>query len=331
MKFTARHAHYAVSVLLILVLIPAFRAAHLPLHFSWNLYFTYWAALTFESVMAALFIYAVGFPSEFWSKLRHRGPRVSPWPALAAIFVPSTYVFLVMVLVFGYNDVIASLRFTGAADRSLEALDSRIFGMPAAAAVHVPLGLLHALEWVYVAMFAMVGGCLLVLALREGLAASMKLAAMIATSYYIALVLFYFIPATGPYFLSGPAGGSNHVGLGQRAFAVILGNFAAHKLPGIIGTEYFIAVPCMHLVKPLLAVWCVRKWKRVAALSSVYCIALIPTVILLQQHYVIDVIAAFPVAALVIALVDAPRVRLASASASEPIHSSEAIETEFSR
>lgn len=315
--------HYAATAILALALIPALRAAHLPLKFAWTSYFvTYWWSLGFQSMTAAILLYAIGFPSEFRQKLTSRVSQPeNPMKETLAIFIPATYLFVMFFLVFSYNDIIASLRFNGSADLALNNIDSWILrGLTVSSlAAGIPLGMSKAMEVIYFSMFSQMGACLILLALRCGRKISMRFISTIVTAYYIALIAFYFIPATGPYYLSAMNHDGNYIGLGQRAFVQMLNALRSHQRPPIIGTDYFIALPCLHVTQPLIALWFIRRWKRVLVSLSVYCCVLFPSIVLLEQHYVIDLVGGVAVAIISIAAVeDASSDSIGGEAAKEP-------------
>jgi hypothetical protein len=69
-----------------------------------------------------------------------------------------------------------------------------------------------------------------------------------------------------------------------------------------IGEDYFIALPSMHLVQTLIALWFLRSRKRMLIAMIVFDVFLVPAILVLEQHYLVDLIAAVPVAALAIAI-----------------------------
>ena len=306
-KHIFRNFHYVATVILALALIPAFRAAHLPLKFAWTSYFvTYWWSLGFQSMMTAVVFYAIGFPSEFRRSLTSRvGHRENPLKEILAIFLPATYLFVVFVLVFSYNDVIASFRFNGSADVALNQVDSWILGgvTVSSLARGIPLRMSKAMEVIYFLMFSQMGAFLILLALRCGRKTAMLFISAIATAYYLSLIIFYFVPATGPYYLSVLNHDGNYIGLGERSFVQMLEAMRNHLRPQIIGTDYFIALPCLHVTQPLIALWFVRQWRRVMVALVAYCLILFPSIVLLEQHYVIDLIGGVAVAIIAITMV----------------------------
>ena len=75
-----------------------------------------------------------------------------------------------------------------------------------------------------------------------------------------------------------------------------------HQPLGEIGAGYFIAFPCMHVAAPTIALWFVRQWRRLAyillALDALLCVA----IVILEYHYVVDLMGGVVVAALAILL-----------------------------
>jgi hypothetical protein len=155
-------------------------------------------------------------------------------------------------------------------------------------------------------MFPQVGACLFIVALREGGFKAMQFIGTIATAYFMGLAFFYLLPATGPYYLSAYRHDGGYVGAGQMAFVNLLTILKEHRGISIIGTHYFIAFPCLHITQPLLVLWFLRRSKRIVALLAAYDLALIPAILLLQQHYVVDLIGGACVALLAVAMVDWP-------------------------
>jgi len=70
----------------------------------------------------------------------------------------------------------------------------------------------------------------------------------------------------------------------------------SHQHLSTAGVHYYIAFPCMHLAQPIIMFWYLREWKRLAALLLVFDLALIPSILLLEQHYLVDLIGAVVVA-----------------------------------
>jgi hypothetical protein len=149
---------------------------------------------------------------------------------------------------------------------------------------------------------------MILLALRSSRTHSIQFVASVLTAYYLALICFYFIAATGPYYVC-----STHelifpknLGMytGQVDLSARLTALRAHQSLSVVGLDYYIAIPSMHLAQPLIAFWFVRRWKRIAALLLAYNIILVPTILLLEQHYGVDLLGAVLVAVAAIAIVE---------------------------
>ena len=91
---------------------------------------------------------------------------------------------------------------------------------------------------------------------------------------------------------------------GHYEYIQVLTGYMAGQRPDVLGPHYFAALPCMHIVQPIIALWFLRPWKRLAILFVIFNILLIPCILLLEQHYVIDLLAAIPLIVLVIAMID---------------------------
>jgi hypothetical protein len=162
------------------------------------------------------------------------------------------------------------------------------------------------MELIYFGMFAQTGGCLAILALTEGRRRALQYVGTILVAFYIALAFFYLWPATGPY-----ASCANHFSVVadgpviyhlQRLVLVTLERFRSGPPLSAIGLDYDIALPSMHFVQTLIALWFLRRWKRLLILMIAFDVLLVPAILLLEMHYLVDLIAAVPVAALAIAI-----------------------------
>jgi PAP2 superfamily len=226
---------------------------------------------------------------------------------------PAVYLFAGLVIVFGYNDVVASLRYDGSADFALKRWDAILLGGHSVSGfAHWFLarwpGTLPVIGFFYFAMFAQIGGCLAILALSEGRRRAAQFVGTIITAYCLALVMFFLWPATGPYascpdhFSRVPNGPAIYSI--QQYILARLEQFRSGAPLQVIGRDYFIALPCMHLVQPLIVLWFVRRWKRMMMALIVFDVLMVPCILLLEQHYLVDLIAAVPVALLAMAMTD---------------------------
>ena len=234
--------------------------------------------------------------------------------ALLAVFVPAGYLFAGFLLVFAYNDIILSVRFFGAADATFNAMDKWLFHGASVSslchwAVHIfPVSFFSFLEFIYFGMFAQVGAGLLLSSLYYGKTRGLRFVGTILTAYYLALVLFYLWPSQGPYYLC-PIHFSDFPNTLQvyatQKNSMMKSQALWNHLPiGRISTDYYIAFPCMHIAQPLIALWFLRCWKRMVIVLAAYDVLLLVAVVLLEWHYVVDILGGVLVAILAIATVD---------------------------
>jgi hypothetical protein len=279
----------------------------------------YWVYLALQSLILAIGLYVLGQTGDFLKSLQQRGPKSAfPVRQVIAILVPAIYFFIVFFLVLSFNVIIAAIRFNGSGDVWLTRADSLLLGGGSVSAIahwagaHLSGGSLRFLEKIYFGMFPQIGACLVLLAIKSGLKESFKFVGAVAVSYYLALALFFVIPATGPFYGSsaqrGLASDGRTVPLLQDGITKTLNNFRDHRMPEEIALDYFIALPCMHLVQPLIILWFLRKWGRVFWILVVYDLVLVASIVLLQQHYMVDLVAAVPAALFAVVCVDRARV-----------------------
>jgi len=247
---------------------------------------------------------------EFWERVKTPQRRQK----LIGLLTPAIYLFIGFLLVFAYNDIIVSVRFYGAADSSFNAIDTWLLrGSSVSHICHwalqvFPISVFKFLEFIYYGMFPQVGAGLLITTLYFGKQRGLQFVGAILTAYYLALLLFYIWPSQGPYYLC-PA----HFSLFPNAlqtFAVqktLLANSQRlwnHIPIHHISTDYYIAFPCMHIAQPLIVMWFLRRWKRMVLVLAAFDLVLVIAILFLEWHYVVDILASFPLAALAIAAVD---------------------------
>jgi hypothetical protein len=232
----------------------------------------------------------------------------------SAILPPALYLFLGLLLVSAYNDIILSARFFGADDMLFNSMDKWLLhGLSVTQLCHwavqaFPISFFHFLEFIYYGMFAQLGAALILTCQYYGRRRGMQLVGAVLTGYYLALVLFYIWPSQGPYYLC-----PTHF----TQFPAVLKTYAAQKgsMAGAqalwnherlrrISFDYYIAFPCMHIVQPLIVMWFLRPWKRMTVVLAAYNVLLVAAIVLLEWHYVVDVLAGIGVAVLAIAAVD---------------------------
>ncbi|HWY22001.1 MAG TPA: phosphatase PAP2 family protein [Candidatus Acidoferrum sp.] len=230
---------------------------------------------------------------------------------LRSVVPPAVYLFFGLVAMFCYNDLIVSVKFFGAYDSFFLKVDSvlmnghSISGLAQSLAPRLPVQAFEIAEFIYYGMFGQIGAGLVLTALCLGRRESCRFVGTILTSYVIALVLFYLWPALGPFYLSPhPISYPQLATYGYQQNAVLKARLmmTSYKYFNITETDYFIAFPCMHIVQPLVVMWFLRRWKRITYVLIAYDILLIPAILLLEWHYLADLIGGIFVAAAAIGL-----------------------------
>jgi hypothetical protein len=232
----------------------------------------------------------------------------------SAIFAPAAYLFFGFLMVLAYNSAIVSARYNFAYDPALAAVDRfLLLGHSVSDIAHwtvgiFPLGFFRALEFIYFGMFPQIGAAMILLALCDGRKRALQFVGTILISYYFALALFYVWPSQGPYYLcpehfSRFPAALQAYSIQKALIAHALARWH-HEPLARISTDYFIGLPCMHVAQPLVVLWCVRRWRRIAIALAAYDVVLVAAVMLLEWHYVADILAGILVAALAILIVN---------------------------
>ena len=230
----------------------------------------------------------------------------------AAVGLAALYLFAGFLLVFAYNDIIVSARFNFAYDPAFYAMDrwllhgASVSGLSHWAVRKLPLFWFYFLEFIYFGMFAQIGAGLILVTVCEERRRGLQFVGTILTAYYLALGLFYLWPSHGPYFLC-PAHFSRFPRTLQ-AYTIqqtLIRNALArwnHVPLHWISTDYFIAFPCMHIAQPLIVIWFLARWRRMVMALCAYDTLLILSIVLLEWHYLVDILGGVLVAGAAIAI-----------------------------
>lgn len=221
------------------------------------------------------------------------------------------------MLVFAFNHAIAGIRYAGTDDATFERFDWLLFHVRVSditnwSLSHLPQWSLKLLESAYYSMTAQVGGAIVLTALIGNQRYAIKYVRTLLICYSMALVIFLLWPAKGPYSLCPVALSSYTQSFPVfRAQGLLLARAQllwAHALSPditVVNTfDYFISFPCLHVALPSIAIWFLRPWKKIALILLAFDgILLVPAIILLEWHYLIDLLGGFAVAFLSIWLV----------------------------
>lgn len=357
-SFLIRFDYWLLGVYGVLLL-PAFRAAHLPVRIDWlGISGAYWIGTAASSIFAAIALAAFGLPYEqvLGPALRrfrsHKGLLVIAatvavvvgaaagiWLGFVVtidavgiaeflvrcrerqdthashILIPAAYFFCGLVPVFVLNHTIAGIENPERYDHLLSRLDWDLFKVNVSSMAHwslqhLPHPVTGLLQIVYFSIFTWLGAALILLAVLRGGRYAVKLVRTILLCYAIALFVYFLVPAKGPYAICpthmtryphSPTFWTQE-SLVWRANALWL----HHLTPDVIlvtAQDYFISFPSLHVALPIIVIWFLRPWKRVAYLFlSVYAVLLIPAILLLEWHYLVDFAGGLMAAALAISL-----------------------------
>jgi hypothetical protein len=218
---------------------------------------------------------------------------------LSSVLLPAAWMFLGLLVVSSYNNVIASVRFYGAYDGLFNQMDTWLLlgtdvpSLSHKASTLFPKGFFKFLDFVYFRMFAEVGAGIVITSLHYGRKRGLALVAAIMLSYYAALLMYYVWPSLGPFYVCRNHGidvpGVEAYAI-QKSLLVSLDSIWQQKPRGLMSFDYFVAFPCMHIVQPLLVMWFLRRWKPLIVALSVYNSVLVASIVLLEWHYVVDLL-----------------------------------------
>jgi PAP2 superfamily len=242
--------------------------------------------------------------------------RGGNWKRAAHSVVPFLYLAFGIQIAVDYSSVIVSFRPCTQFDSLFARLDScLLLGHSVPELSRTFASLYGPAEATYYILGGVMGAGLLFLCLAGERRQAFQMSGAILLAYYMALFVFFFFPAQGP-FISG--------GLPSRLFTAPIqhaslsnATFLYHHAGWITPPRaYYVAFPSLHVAQPLIVAWFLRRWRVVSALIGSYCILLIPAILILQWHYLVDILAGIALAVLAILIVSDPR--HATESALEP-------------
>jgi len=249
--------------------------------------------------------------------------------ALIDIFFPALYLFCGVIMVYAFNHAIAGIRFAGTYDVVFDHLDRLLFHVNVSniahwSLSHLPRWFYTFLELVYYGLFGRVAGILVLTALLGNQQYAVKYVRSLLICYSIALVVFIVWPAKGPYsicplHLSSYPRSLPTFWMQELLLAKVRMLWAHHLTPDVTLVslvDYYIGFPSMHAALPIIAIWFCRPWKIIALfLLVLYVTLLLPSIILLEWHYMVDVLGGVVTAFLAIWLTE----RISKASAQDDL------------
>jgi hypothetical protein len=233
--------------------------------------------------------------------------------ALGDLAIPASYLFIGIVVVFSFQHGIAGLKFAGAYDPFFKHLDRVIFHADVSQMSHAALAFLpgwaaRIFEYAYYSLFMQIGGALVITAVAGGRKQALQYVATLLVGYYVALACFSLWPTIGPFSVC-PTHYSEYP-TSLRTFTIQETILAKARLlwqhnlvPGVRQVnliDYYIGFPCMHVGLPLIAIWSLRKWRRMAVILIAYDLLLVTAIVVLEWHYLVDLVGGVVVAILAI-------------------------------
>jgi len=270
-------------------------------------------------VMACAFVYMVGWFTglslaaasfvvvEFLYRHPHRRLAV-----VCSFLLPALYLLLGITLIFYYNDIAASVRFPGTYDPSFMRMDSWFgINVPAISKQAVAMFSPRLLAWaeqVYFGMFNLLGATLILIGVHGRLRRAMRFVSAVVLAYYVSLALFMLFPSQGPFYLCLDHASSFPTILKSYSIQQSLLDQAQqtwrHSSTLLVSGGYYISFPCMHVVKPTVALWYLRGHRTIAWLLAAYLLVLPIAIILLEWHYFVDILVGFAISVLAIIVSD---------------------------
>jgi len=262
----------------------------------------------YEPLDAALFSVAAVAIAEFLTSQRQswRTP-------LCACLIPVAYFLFGFGIVYEFNDIIATFCFYGLYDKWLLRVDSWILfsgsvsGLSRWAQAHTFPSFFGLLEGIYFGTFAQLGAGIVLTGLLTGLSRALRLVGTILLSYYVTLICFLLLPSHGPYLLCAdhfrtfPSALTSYTM--QQVFLTNARTLFHHHGVVMSSGGYYISFPCMHITQPLIVLWFLRSYRRILVVLAVYDLCLIPTILLLEWHYAVDILGGILIAAFAIYIV----------------------------
>jgi hypothetical protein len=231
--------------------------------------------------------------------------RGGNWRNVLAALALWVYLLIGVLIALSYSTIIVVFRQCSKFDPFFGRLDSFLmFGHSVVQFSRACTFLYYPAEDLYFIMPGVLGAAILFLCLSGDKYMAFQMNGAILLAFFISLVISYFLPAIGPFITSGLPPGLISSSL-QHTFLVNATMLYHHQ--GWVNPihAYYPAFPSLHVAQPLIAWWWLRRWRMVSAIVGLYCVLLVPAILILQWHYFVDILAGIVLAGLAIAIVSA--------------------------
>jgi hypothetical protein len=231
--------------------------------------------------------------------------RKGNWKAVASALVPWLYLATGIELSLYFSSIIVALRpcteydaFFSRIDKVLMLGTSVVDISRASVALYTPAAL------IYSGIGGVMGAAILFFCIAGERDTAFRMCGAILTAYYLSLVLFFLFPAQGPFVTAGlpPQLLTAAMQSASLANATRLYHHAGWMDPAL---GYYVAFPSLHVAQPLIAAWYLRRWPRVSGIVFGYCVLLVPAIVILRWHYIVDILGGLAVAAIAVWLIEA--------------------------
>jgi len=238
-------------------------------------------------------------------------------PKLLDLLVPNLYLFLGLIAVFAFNHAIVGIRYAGTDDPTLSRLDYRIFDANVSSIAHwgyhhLPSWVFQAFDFVYFSIWSRFGTALVLVGVLGRRRDAVQFVRNILVCYALALMIFAAVPGKGPYSTLKVHVLPTDLGsyTTQQVLVERVKKLYAHTLTEDVRqvgiADYYISFPSLHSALPLIAIWFLRRWKRIQVISStIYFVLLLPALVFLDWHYFVDIVGGWAVAILSIGITEA--------------------------
>jgi hypothetical protein len=231
--------------------------------------------------------------------------RGGNWRNVLAALTLWVYLLIGVLIALSYSTIIVVFRQCSKFDPFFGRLDSFLmFGHSVVQFSRACTFLYHPAEDLYLIMPGVLGAAILFLCLSGDKYMAFQMNGAILLAFFISLAISYFLPAVGPFITSGLPPGLMSSSL-QHKFLVNATMLYHHQGWANPPHAYYPAFPSLHVAQPLIAWWWLRRWRVVSAIIGLYCALLVPSILILQWHYLVDILAGIVLAGLAIAIVSA--------------------------
>ncbi|MDE3200497.1 MAG: phosphatase PAP2 family protein [Acidobacteriota bacterium] len=231
---------------------------------------------------------------------------------LLDVLIPGVYLFLGLLAIFAFNHAIVGIRYGGTYDGTLDWLDHLLFHANVSAIAHwgfthLPSWVYDVLDFMYFSIWSRIGAGFILIALLNGRDNAIKFVRNALICYVIALSIFAMFPGKGPYSICPQRAALYPKSLQsydtQRVLVERIKKLYSHTLTDDVREvgvgDYYISFPSLHAALPIIVLWSIRRWKRIQALLLLsYVLFLLPALVLLEWHYLVDIMGGWGVAML---------------------------------